>query len=864
MSLKVAAVEQSVTVTGESPIIDTRSTGTATNFTQAELASIPTSRDPWALLRTVPGVMVDRVNIAGNETGQQSNFQAKGTRPQDAVWTMDGVVITDMAAIGASPTYFNYDNFEEIRISTSGQDIRQSTGGLGLNFVVKRGTNQIRGSARGYFTNEGLEGSNLNDELRAAGATPDNSDHNQQISDYGFELGGPIVRDRAWAYGSWSDQDIRLYRRATSSIDRTKLKTYNIKGTWQITRSDLFNVLWFLGDKVKNGRSPGTSGILFDAPAATWNQGNNFVDGKPHGLVKLENNHTFGSNLFLSTKYAYYNTGFGLVPIGGLEDQAGESLILGRSFGTTRQSLFARPQHTVNADMSYFRSGMGGEHEFKFGGGWRRSDAFSQTIWPGNGIRALENSTTDFRGRVYRPSGGTDRILLFHVYAGDTISAGRMTLDLGVRYDRQWGRALPADIPGNPALPNLVPGVDFAGYRSPFTWNDVSPRAGLTFALDESRKTLLRASFARYAGQIQNGIVGYSNITTLNGFADYPWVDLNGDHFAQANEMVLSGRPITFGGGFNPDNPTQATSVDLVDPDLKAPTTTSFVAGMDRELIPNLAVQVNYTYTRTSSYVGNFTSFYTPWVGLTAADYVAGSVLSGVIPGTNDSYSVQTFSPSAAAVAANGNARMLSNVPGYYSYFHGVEVSAIKRMSNRWMMRVSAAYNDAREHYDTPVNDAGNPTRTDLNPLVNSGQFVVRSGGSGSGDVFVSAKWQVSAQGVYVFPYDVEVGAALFGRQGYPFPVYRTAALGLDGSYRILLTPEIDTYRLDNLWNLDLRFAKRFQVQRASFELIGDLFNVFNSNTELVRNRNAAAASFRALAQNLSPRILRFGVKVGF
>ena len=129
--------------------------GTATNFTQDELSRVPNSRDPWALLRTVPGVTLDRVNIAGNETGQQSSFVSKGGRQGDAVWTMDGVPITDMATAGASPTYFDYDAFDEIQISTGGNDIKQATGGVGLNFVVKRGTNQLRGTARGYFTGEG-------------------------------------------------------------------------------------------------------------------------------------------------------------------------------------------------------------------------------------------------------------------------------------------------------------------------------------------------------------------------------------------------------------------------------------------------------------------------------------------------------------------------------------------------------------------------------------------------------------------------------------------------------------------------------------------------------------------------------------
>jgi len=141
VQLRLAAVAETITVTGESPLVDTKVTGTATNFTADELTKIPTSRDPFALMRSVPGVLVDRMNSGGNETGQQSNFASKGTRPQDASWTMDGIEITDMAATGASPSYFNFDNFEEIQVSTAGNDIKSRTGGMGLNLVVKRGTN---------------------------------------------------------------------------------------------------------------------------------------------------------------------------------------------------------------------------------------------------------------------------------------------------------------------------------------------------------------------------------------------------------------------------------------------------------------------------------------------------------------------------------------------------------------------------------------------------------------------------------------------------------------------------------------------------------------------------------------------------
>ncbi len=864
ITMKVASVQETVTVSGQSPIVDTKATGTATNFSQNELELIPTSRDPWALLRTVPGVMVDRVNIAGNETGQQSNFQSKGTRPADAVWTMDGVMITDMAAVGASPTYFNYDNFDEIQVSTSGQDIRQPTGGVGLNLVVKRGTNEFKGGARGYFTNHALEASNVPAELAAAGVTPETADHNDQISDYGVELGGPIVKNRAWIYGSWSDQDIRLVRRSGDLVDRTVLKTANVKGNWQATRTDMVNVLWFLGAKQKFGRSPGTSGIVFDAPTATFDQGGAYSSGTPKGLLKLEDNHTFGSSLFVTGRYAYYNTGFGLVPKGGLDQLAGESQILGQSFGSTRQSLFVRPQHSAMVDANYFHDGRGGSHDLKFGGGWRRADAYSQTLWPGNMIRALENSTTDFRARVYREGAGTNRAEYFNLYASDTISMNRLTLDFGVRYDRQWGRALPSQTSSNAAFPDLVPGIDFAGYDTPFTWNNVSPRVGVTYALDETRRTVLRGSFSRYAGQLETGIVGFMNPSANVGYADYRWVDLNGDHLAQADEVLIDQGRIGFGGGFDPANPTSVVSADRIDPNLKAPVTTSVVAGVDRELMPNLGLQVNYSYTRTTNNTENNSFYYTPWIGLTAADCAPGPTLTGTLP-DGTAYSVPTYIPDAALIAANGNGSILTNWPGYVSYYHGVEVSVVKRLANRWMARVGFSVNDAKERYgDTPVDQVGNPTRVDTSPLVSGGPFTVRSGGSGSGDIFINATWQLSANGLYQFPRGIEVGASLFGRQGYPFPIYQSAALGLDGSQRVLVSPELDTVRLANLWDLDLRLSKTVRFDRMDLQLIGDLFNVFNSNTELVRNRNVASPNFQQLAQNLSPRILRFGVRVNF
>ena len=443
-----------------------------------------------------------------------------------------------------------------------------------------------------------------------------------------------------------------------------------------------------------------------------------------------------------------------------------------------------------------------------------------------------------------------------------------MTIDLGVRFDRQDGEALPSETIANKAFPNVVPGLVFAGYKTPFTWNDFSPRAGVTYALDESHKTVLRASFSRYAGQLNTGTVGVRNPSSTAGSATYRWVDLNGDHFAQDNEVLLD-QFITSAGGFNPANPTAVTSANVLDPNLKAPRTTSVVVGLDRELVANLAVQGNYSYTKTTDLFGNFTGTITPRVGVTLADYAPGAGFSGTLPG-GQTYNVATWIPNAAAITAGGNGFATTNVPGFSTGYQGIELGITKRLANKWMGRVGFSWNDATEHFDGTsgmYDTNGNPTPTVTEPLKNGGQFAPQSGGSGSGTIYINAKWQFNANAMYQAPYGLEVSANVFGRQGYPFPIVRTgttATLGADSGLTVLLSPQIDSFRFPNLWNTDIRVARQFRMDRTSIRAIFDVFNIMNANTALVRVNDITSTSFNQLAQNLSPRIARVGLVIGF
>ena len=255
----------------------------------------------------------------------------------------------------------------------------------------------------------------------------------------------------------------------------------------------------------------------------------------------------------------------------------------------------------------------------------------------------------------------------------------------------------------------------------------------------------------------------------------------------------------------------------------------------------------------------------TPRVGVALADYAPGPTLSGTLP-DGSAYSVPTYIPNQAKVIAGGSGFLLTNWDGYSSDYHGVELTANKRLANRWMARVNVAINNAREHYEPQAmyDTNGNPTRTITEPLVDGGQFAPLSSGNSAGSVFLNAKWQVNANGMYQAPYGIEIAANLFGRQGYPWPLFRTQALGADSGLSVLVTPEIDTFRYDNVWDTDLRVARTLKFRAVSMRLIGDVFNVTNANTVLIRNNNVLSTAFNTIGQNLSPRIFRAGLVVGF
>src|SRR3954447_22606851 len=200
------SVSESIVVTAEAPLLDVRKAGTSINVTKVELEKIPSSRDPWTVLQQAPAVQVDRINVGGSQSGQQSVYNAKGADSSQNTWNMDGVNITDMGATGSSPLYFDFDSFEEMQITTGGSDPRIQTPGVQLNMVTKRGTNDFRGSGRYFYTPGSYQAeATVPDE---AASYLDATNEINYVRDYGAELGGPIWRDKVWFWGARGDDKI--------------------------------------------------------------------------------------------------------------------------------------------------------------------------------------------------------------------------------------------------------------------------------------------------------------------------------------------------------------------------------------------------------------------------------------------------------------------------------------------------------------------------------------------------------------------------------------------------------------------------------------------------------------------------------
>jgi hypothetical protein len=915
VALGISTVQETITVTGESPIVDTKNTGTKQTFTNELLQNIPSARDPWVILQQTAGIAMDRENIGGNMSGQQSNYVSRGGNPFNNKWSLDGVDVTDMAATGSSANYFDFDAFQEMTITTGGVDVTQQTGGVGINLVTKSGTDKFKGSSRFYDTNHNVEGNNITDAQRTQGATSGNPI--QDIKDYGIEMGGPLKKGKAWIWGAFGKQTVNVgvlgfYQPTTAcqalkadeainpvahtitdvnnceNTDQTLLQNINLKAEVALFKGNKLSVFNNFAEKVRNARgasdlNPIETTTPQNAVASTYGVGTRFwTIGPGNATYKADDQWVLSDKLLLDVQWAHVGNNFtldfhdpSLATVQPTFIINSPASLNGRS-GT--QSIFLRPASSVIVNLNYFiPGGIGGDHSIKFGGYWRDNYSYSNTRVGGNATDRFPTaaelaSPTDCSTLAAGCQVGLTRdsqtiydLLNVSAYVQDTITHNRLTLQLGLRFDKNHDQALASAVPASPLVPTILPAVSFAGADPGIVFNNFSPRLGMTYDIAGDGKTIAHANYASYWGQVGDGGVS-SQINPVTAVtARYQWIDANHDTVVQPNEIYDSkgvpllngGNPANFlalSGNWNAANPGSPTTANTIDPNLKNDRTDEVIIGLDREIGAGFAIGGNYIYRNYVNFSwAPINGVATDGSGYTSVSYTAPA---STCPAGASCPTLTYYQP----LVQLGSVSTLMNEQGFSRVFNGLEITGRKRLSNHWLMNTSYSYNS------TIVNYGPGSFQDPTNIAQRNGfQYDYATSGSGIGNVYINAKWLVKVSGMVQLPLGINASAFYNARQGYPFEQTVTSPTRANGAGTAsLLIANIGDVRLPNYQNLDFHLDRSVKLGTVRLVPSFDIFNIFNTGTvQAIRGtENSSNANF--IQALVAPRVARFGVKVSW
>jgi hypothetical protein len=824
-------VSETMTVTAEAPMIDTRETRTGGTITQTEIEQLPTARDPWVMLQMVPGVLVDRVNVGGNKSGQQSYFVAKGVERHQTAWNIDGVNVTEMDETGTTTFYYDFGSLQEFQVTTATSDPSVRTPGVQINMVTKRGTNELSGSARAVWADESLQAEATMPDTLRAGNRVDN------VTELGGDLGGPIIRDKLWFFGAYSQNEIANIISVYNYPQRTELTNWTAKLSAQPLSNNNASLYYMFSDKTVNARDLSASRPPETARKQTG----------PGWTLKVEDTHVFSNNFVVTAVGSHVDGGYRQEPLGGMDIEpwwVGSNLVLGPDgepaargwHDTYRLSEQSLEQNNLRADASAFFQGGNMAHEIKFGGGYRDQDTEWVVTWPGQGywteyyrrrsgaLWQLVALTRDahplYTGRYY------------DLYAGDTFTAGNLTVTAGARYDKQQVFNTASDVPANPLVPNLIVATSYPGDEQKLTWESVMPKVSAAYTLGSDRRTVVRAAYNRYADQLGTSDAGANNPFYDYSVLYYYWEDGNGDRRVQTGEIDFDSG-VYSAVGIDPDNlAAGAPSVGRIDYDNHNPTTTDeILLGVEREIVPGWVVGVNYTQRVRENFLWNqFEKTRGGGDFYTAADYELGGNATAIMP---DGEQITVPYYQLRAGIDDPLYYATRNRPDYKQNYKGFELTAQRRMSGRWMMRGQLTLGDWTQ-------DVGEGAIQDPSPILEGDSCVTCDGAavaSSSGlDGYINAEWSYSLSGLYSAPWGINLGGVVTGRQGYinGYSIYPDGRV--DGINKQLTIGSFDEYRFDDLFQLDLKVGKEFQIRNGlGFEVSVDVFNATNERTILWR-----------------------------
>ncbi|HEY1304161.1 MAG TPA: carboxypeptidase regulatory-like domain-containing protein [Vicinamibacterales bacterium] len=646
--LKVGGVQETITVTGESPVVDVASTKRELTLDNETMRSLPAVRSYSYLLNTVPGMTS---NITDVNTGPVfAIFPVHGGRGVESRLTVEGMNISNPPGGNQPPNYTaDIGNAAEVSVLTSGGLGEAETAGVQMNIVPKQGGNTVSGLVATSGFSKGMQSNNYTDELRLKGAgTPNPTYH---VYDFNAAIGGPIIKDKLWYYMSVREQGSRrnilnvYYNQNVGNASQfyynpdfskpayydRMWENYTPRITWQASQKNKITFSW---DEQPVCRTcTGTANFSGSPGATTAPDADGHGEFSPQRVQTARWTSPVTSRLLLEAGLGntYYQWG-----VRELDPNPGRNLVritdnatiinqTGSLGAMTYRSQNWLVNKTDGANWFLYSSYITGSHSMKFGyqGNWWKDDRAEYTndqslaytfsggtrAADGTFIPSRPSSITEYANPYFNNA----RAMMTSFFAQDQWTLGRMTLQGALRYDNPWSWFPAVDQPKS----RFFPGVHFDKGDGVTGYHDITPRMGAAYDLFGNGKTALKVNIGKYLqGASVGNLLSQANPSlripggAAAGFANpsvtRTWSDTNNNFVPDcdlANPLAQS--PATTG---SIDTCGQISNLQFgsnqfigatIDPQLThgsgiRPSDWSFGASVQQEIFPRASVEVGY------------------------------------------------------------------------------------------------------------------------------------------------------------------------------------------------------------------------------------------------------------------------------
>lgn len=860
--MKISYKEEAIEVIKKSPVIDVNSSKTNLNYSSEFISAIPINRDLYDIQNTIPGAVPD-----GSEYSRTSSIL--GGTARSAFYALDGIPMNDPFTF-CPVTNINVDVYEEIELVTGAlpAEIGQ-TDSVYINIVSKSGGNNFSGEANFYFTDENLT-KNLTPEEDIIALDRDKPEKYTGYYDASLNLGGPILTDMAWIFLAgrrlaWQKDNPYTpeKRMAALGIDSPHYDIEHkewmgfgkltLQLTEQIKYTGVFNYNHIYEPYYINSTGNSYSVDVVDI----WNHENTY--STTHRF-----NWDINQNTFVEARGTYVYRDFPLNHRPGTE---GEYTYYDRSENIYWGRLFYDKEDILNkmlasASITHFVGNLfGASHEFKAGAefeqaesrsDWYRENPYYSYWWDYSTGNPYYFSPDERKGFLQihpsPPAGGIlnakDNIRRYSAFIQDSIDAGRLTVNLGLRLDYSslhepqhyrpelrynYGPPLAAsDLEANDLLEALITQWhDEIGPISPFDeltspakkvmgFITFSPRVGFTYDLFGNGKTALKASFSRYYESIWAQKYNPFHIFRPSSISYY-WYDHNGNMLMDlppADEYQL----ISF--------PSQDTESTFYVEDLKAPYVNEFMIGVERELFSDFKLGLEFIYKINKNIVDDidinngYDHTATDDKGLIWLPYTFTDPGYDGQFGTSDDqqmtvYGLRQDRPIPSLMGANP--------PDAERKYWALAMTFDKRMSKNWQLKGSLLYSSFKGNIDAgySVIDGQSAMFNNPNTLINS-----------YGPLFFDRPFQARFMGTFILPFEILFSAYFQHYSGNPWTrtlerVYFPPEMNVHQDYVSINADPAGSRRNSPYTNLDIRLEKRFSLgQESKLHFYLDILNV--------------------------------------